>query len=71
MVGVEIVEDKANPTPAPGMRLRIVQAAFQRGLILIGCGKSTIRLAPPLTVDEEDVDIAVGVLDEVIAATGA
>ena len=32
--------------------------AFQRGLLLLAAGKSTLRLAPPLVVDEGDVDTA-------------
>jgi 4-aminobutyrate aminotransferase len=69
MIGLEIVKDRASREPAPELRLEIIQEAFRRGLLLIGCGKSTIRLAPPLIVDQEDADIAVRILDEAIAAT--
>src|SRR5262249_19320038 len=65
MIGLEIV-DVTDGMPAPSTRLRIIQEAFNRGLILIGCGKITIRLAPPLTVDEEDVDSAVDIRDDVM-----
>jgi 4-aminobutyrate aminotransferase len=68
MIGLEIVEDRATRKPSPEKRLAIIQECFRRGLILIGCGRSTIRLAPPLIVDEEDADIAVGILDEAMAA---
>ncbi len=37
--------------------------AFQRGLLLLGAGKSTLRLAPPLVVDEQDVDTALAIID--------
>ena len=50
---------------------RSSRSRFKRGLILIGCGKSTIRLAPPLTIDTEDADIAVRILDEAMARTQA
>ena len=40
--------------------------AFQRGLLLLGAGKSTLRLAPPLVVDEGDVDTALALLDGIL-----
>jgi 4-aminobutyrate aminotransferase len=69
MIGVEVVRDRFRREPAPDLRERILQEAFRRGLLLLGCGKSTIRLAPPLTIDAEDVEIAVRLLDEAIAAS--
>jgi 4-aminobutyrate aminotransferase len=68
MIGVEIVRDRASRTPAPERRERILEEAFRRGLLLLGCGKSTIRLAPPLVIDDRDAAIAVAILDEAIAA---
>jgi 4-aminobutyrate aminotransferase len=68
MVGIEIVRDRFRREPAPELRERILQEAFRRGLLLLGCGKSTIRLAPPLMIDAEDVEIAVRLLDEAVAA---
>jgi 4-aminobutyrate aminotransferase len=71
MIGLDIVKDRTTRKPDPDRRLRIIQEAFHRGLVLIGCGKSTIRLAPPLVVDREDCDIAVRVLDESMKAVGS
>jgi 4-aminobutyrate aminotransferase len=68
MIGLEFVKSRGTREPAPELRLRIVQEAFRRGLLLLGCGKTTIRLAPPLIIDTEDADIAVGILDQAIAA---
>jgi 4-aminobutyrate aminotransferase len=58
MVGVEFVKDRATRGPAPALVHDLVQNAFRRGLLLLGAGKSSLRLAPPLIVDAEDVDIA-------------
>jgi 4-aminobutyrate aminotransferase len=70
MIGVEIVRDRFRREPAPELRERILDEAFKRGLLLLGCGRSTIRLAPPLIVDEEDAAMAARILEEaVIAAT--
>jgi len=44
-----------------------VGRAFQKGLLLLGCGKSSLRLAPPLVVDEYDVDTALRIIDECCA----
>jgi 4-aminobutyrate aminotransferase len=68
MIGVEIVRDRFRREPFPELRERVLQEAFRRGLLLLGCGKSTIRLAPPLTIDAEDAEMAVRLLDEAIAA---
>jgi 4-aminobutyrate aminotransferase len=70
MIGVEIVEDRATREPAPDRREKILEEAFRRGLLLLGCGKSTIRLAPPLVVDREDAELAAGILEESIRAVG-
>jgi 4-aminobutyrate aminotransferase len=68
MIGVEIVADRQSRRPAPERRARILDEAFRRGLLLLGCGKSTIRLAPPLTIDEEDAFTAAAILNDAIAS---
>ena len=67
MLGVKFVKDRATKEPYHGLVPELEKAAFARGLLLLGCGRSTIRLAPPLIVDEEDVSIALRILDEVIS----
>jgi 4-aminobutyrate aminotransferase len=70
MIGVEIVRDKESRTPAGPLRDQIVELAFKRGLLLLGCGESTIRLCPPLIVTQPETDIALDILEEcVIFAT--
>jgi 4-aminobutyrate aminotransferase len=64
MVGVEFVKDRATREPAPEIVEALVNGAFKRGLLLLGAGRSTLRLAPPLVVDEFDVDTAVRMIDE-------
>ncbi len=61
MIGVEFVKDRATREPAPEhASTTLVNSAFRRGLLLLGAGKSTLRLAPPLVVDDYDVDTALG-----------
>jgi len=67
MLGVEFVADKRTKEPLHQIVHEIELAAFRKGLLLLGCGQSTIRIAPPLVVDEEDAAIALRILDEVLA----
>ncbi|HKU61228.1 MAG TPA: acetyl ornithine aminotransferase family protein [Gemmatimonadales bacterium] len=66
MMGVEFVKDRRTREPAPELLDNLVLAGFQRGLLLLGAGKSTLRLAPPLVVDEGDVDTALAILDGIL-----
>ncbi|MEL9909539.1 MAG: acetyl ornithine aminotransferase family protein [Desulfurococcus sp.] len=52
--GVEIVKDKSSKTPHPALRNKIVSKALRSGLVLLPCGKSSIRLIPPLVISEEE-----------------
>jgi len=67
MVGVEFVKDRATREPATEIPHELVGSAFKKGLLLLGCGKSSLRLAPPLVVDEYDVDTALRIIDECCA----
>jgi 4-aminobutyrate aminotransferase len=71
MIGVEIVKDKVSKEYASAERDRIVEMAFERGVLFLGCGPSTIRLCPPLVVTKEEAEIAVNVLEECIAAVSS
>jgi 4-aminobutyrate aminotransferase len=66
MIGVEIVTDKKAKTQGGAERDKIVELAFERGVLLLGCGPNTIRIAPPLIVTKEQADIAMDVLEECI-----
>jgi 4-aminobutyrate aminotransferase len=66
MIGVEIVKDQATREMAPAMRDRIVDLAFERGLLILGCGESSFRLSPPLIVNQQEATIALNILDECI-----
>ncbi|HLI62417.1 MAG TPA: aminotransferase class III-fold pyridoxal phosphate-dependent enzyme, partial [Terriglobales bacterium] len=71
MIGVEIVTDKKAKTPGAAERDRIVELAFQRGVLFLGCGPNSIRICPPLVVTKEQADIAMDVLEECIKRVGA
>ena len=64
MIGVEFVTDRTTRQPAGQLVHDLVQTAFTKGLLLLGCGKSTLRLAPPLVIDAIDVDTGLAIIDE-------
>jgi 4-aminobutyrate aminotransferase len=68
MIGVEIVKDQKTLEYGNLERDRIVQQAFEHGVLFLGCGPSTIRIAPPLIVTKDEADVAVDVLQEAISS---
>jgi 4-aminobutyrate aminotransferase len=68
MIGIEFVRNQRTKEKAPEMRDRIIDLAFEKGLLLLGAGENSIRLAPPLIIDEEQAEFAVRTLDACIAA---
>ena len=67
MIGIEIVKDQQTREAAGAWRDRIVELAFERGLLILGCGETSIRLAPPLIVNEHEARIALDILEECVA----
>lgn len=66
MIGVEFVADRMTKEPAEKLRDTVVDNAYKMGLLLLGCGKSTIRITPPLTVNQSEIDEAMEIFDEAI-----
>lgn len=66
MIGVEIVRDPRTKEKARGLRDEIVKLAFHKGLLLLDAGENSIRLTPPLVIDEEQADFAVQTLESCI-----
>lgn len=58
MIGVELVTDRKTKARAPKERDAVVDAAFKKGLLLLGCGVNTIRFSPPLCLTRAEVDKA-------------
>ncbi|MGA2002397.1 MAG: acetyl ornithine aminotransferase family protein [Terriglobales bacterium] len=68
MIGVDIVKDQKTKEYGNTERDRVVELAFERGVLFLGCGPSTVRIAPPLVVTKDEADVAVDTLEEAIAA---
>lgn len=66
MLGVEFVKNRETKEPAYELRNEIVKSAFERGLLTLGCGDSTIRISPPLSITRQEMDDGLMILDEAI-----
>jgi 4-aminobutyrate aminotransferase len=66
MIGVELVRDRRTKERAADERDAVVQAAFARGLLLLGAGKNAIRFSPPLVLTREQADTATRIFDEAL-----
>ena len=67
MLAFEIVRDQDTRERAPELRDRIEKLAFERGLLVLGAGRNSIRLSPPLVISRDQADFAVSTLEEIIA----
>ena len=66
MVGVELVKDRTTKERAPEVRNAVVNAAFRRGLLILGAGRNTVRFCPPLVLTAAEADTAVRLFDEAL-----
>jgi 4-aminobutyrate aminotransferase len=66
MIGIELVHDKATREPAGKWRDRVEELAFERGLLVLGCGENSIRLCPPLIVSEGEATVALDLLEDAL-----
>ena len=66
MIGIELVRDRETKERATDERDKVVDAAFRRGLLVLGAGKNAIRFSPPLVLTREQADVAVGIFDEAL-----
>ena len=66
MIGVELVKDRETKERAATWRNEVVLKAFEKGLLLLGCGENTIRFSPALTVSKEEIDVCLSIFEEVL-----
>jgi 4-aminobutyrate aminotransferase len=64
MIGIELVRNRQTKERAVEERGALVQAMFRRGVLILGAGKNTVRLAPPLVLTKAQADVVLSVLDE-------
>ena len=66
-IGMELVNDRASKAPAKELCEAVITRAFYNGMLLLMCGASTIRFAPPLVITRGEADEAVTILDASLA----
>ena len=66
MIGIELVKDRETKKKALEERDRMIQACFEKGLLILGCGENVIRLIPPLIITQNEADTALTILEEVL-----
>ena len=64
MIGIEIVHDQRSKERAPELRDRLTTMTFERGVLVLGAGRNSIRLSPPLIITRDQADFAVDTLEE-------
>ncbi|MCS7060197.1 MAG: acetyl ornithine aminotransferase family protein [Anaerolineae bacterium] len=67
MIGVELVQDKTTREPAHGLMEAVLHGAFERGLLLLGCGASVVRFAPPLNIPLHLADEALAIFEDALS----
>ena len=71
MIGIEFVADKHTKARAGEQRDHIVELAFEKGILFLGCGANTLRICPPLIVTKPQADLALDVLEDCIKRVGS
>jgi 4-aminobutyrate aminotransferase len=66
MIGVELVEDKESKKPAAQKAAQVITRAWKRGVVVVTCGASTLRIAPPLTISREMLGTALDIVEDTI-----
>jgi 4-aminobutyrate aminotransferase / (S)-3-amino-2-methylpropionate transaminase / 5-aminovalerate transaminase len=70
MLAIELVGDRQTKEPAPDLASAVVEAAFQRGLLLIKSGiyANCIRVLVPLVITDSQTDEALAVWEDSLEA---
>jgi len=66
MIGIEFVKDRETKEPAKAERDKVMTKAFERGLVLLGAGVSSLRLAPPLILTREQADVGMEIFEQAL-----
>ena len=66
MIGIELVKDPSTKEPAKAELQEILTNCFKKGVLAIGAGISTLRLAPPLTIPEDLLERGLEIIAEIL-----
>ncbi|MDE1825646.1 MAG: aminotransferase class III-fold pyridoxal phosphate-dependent enzyme [Candidatus Micrarchaeota archaeon] len=71
MIGVELVKSKRTKEPAIMERSKVLETCFREGLLLLPCGVSTIRIIPPITIGQKNLEKGMDVLEDAIKSASS
>ena len=63
MIGFELVHDQQSRARFPELRDRLELMAFDRGILILGCGPNSIRLCPPLVFTRDQAEFCLDTLE--------
>jgi 4-aminobutyrate aminotransferase len=69
MIGVDFRTADGKNSPNAKLRDAVMLGCFERGLLILNCGESTLRFCPPLTVTRDDVDAALAVFEDALKSS--
>src|SRR5437764_1576464 len=71
MLAIELVEDRETKAPAADVASAVVEAAAERGLLLLKCGiySNCIRVLTPLVISDSELDEALGAWEQALDAS--
>lgn len=66
LIGIEFVKDKKTKEPAKEIRDFVVRRAYEKGLLLLSCGQSVIRITASYIITKEQIDEGIRIIKEVV-----
>jgi len=66
MIGVELVEDKETKKAAPQKAAEVMLRSWKRGVAIVTCGVSTLRIVPPLTIQTSMLETALDIVEDTL-----
>ncbi len=67
MVVAELAKDPVSKEPDPELQDEVVQRAFKKGLLILGCGTSAVRFVPPLSISKELVEEGLAIFEDALS----
>jgi len=71
LLAVDVRKPRRSQTSAAQLRERIITESFRRGLLLWGCGDTTIRFCPPLCINQAQLEVGLNVFEEAVATVAS
>ena len=68
LVGLDLVKDRATKAPAPELAQRVARTCLELGMMtsVVRGGFGIFRIAPPITISKEEIDLALDIFDKAV-----